>query len=46
MAMEKYIAIGSIVMYAIFAAEMITLFNFMIESTDADFFREDRKSVV
>jgi hypothetical protein len=46
MAMEKYIAIGSIVMYAIFAAEMITLFNFMIESTDADFFRDPAAKVL
>ena len=44
--MEKYIAIGSIVMYAIFAAEMITLFNFMIESTDADFFRDPAAKVL
>jgi hypothetical protein len=46
MAMEKYIAIGSIVMYAIFAAEMITLFDFMIGSSDADFFRDPAAKVL
>nr|AIF21633.1 hypothetical protein [uncultured marine thaumarchaeote SAT1000_05_G10] len=37
MAAEKYIAIGSIALYTIFAAEMITLFNFMIQATEATF---------
>ena len=46
MAMEKYIAIGSIVMYAIFAAEMITLFNFMIQATEATFFRDPAAKVL
>ena len=46
MAMEKYIAIGSIVMYTIFAAEMITLFNFMIQATEATFFRDPAAKVL
>jgi hypothetical protein len=46
MAMEKYIAIGSIVMYAIFAAEMITVFNFMIESDSSDFFEDPAAKVL
>jgi len=46
MAMEKYIAIGSIALYTIFAAEMITLFNFMIQATEADFFRDPAAKVL
>ena len=46
MAAEKYIAIGSIALYTIFAAEMITLFNFMIQATEATFFRDPAAKVL
>ena len=46
MAAEKYIAIGSIALYTIFAAEMITLFNFMIQATEAAFFRDPAAKVL
>ena len=46
MALEKYLAIAGLALSVFFVAEIITLFNFMIESTDADFFRDPAAKVL
>jgi len=37
MALEKYMAIAGLVLSIFFVAEVITLFNFMINPSDNDF---------
>jgi len=39
MAIEKWIAITSVALFAMFAGEMISVYNFMATNSDSEFFR-------
>ena len=41
-----YIAMAGIGLYAIFVGEIISIFNFMIESSDSDFFRDPAAKIL
>ena len=41
-----YIAMAGIGLYAMFVGEIISIFNFMIESSDSDFFRDPAAKIL